>query len=268
MTVLAVVSPKGGVGKTTVALNLAYVLAKRGWPCLLVDADPQGAIGLSLTGKAREAKGLAECLSEKLPLREAVLSTRVPNFHILPIGHPPLRQLARWDMALADGRYLASVLRQAEADYRVVLVDTGSGLTGTTHGVLCNATHLLSPLQAQPLALRVLPQLLETVGAFKSRGMNLTIAGLVLTMVQTANPVSLSVSQESWGLFSDNLLLESFVPADPVFLEASAKGVPVGLLSRHPPRAAMVFENLAVELEPRLGLISEDREDEPIPLLD
>ncbi|MFV1994398.1 MAG: ParA family protein, partial [Verrucomicrobiales bacterium] len=86
MRVLTITSQKGGVGKTTVAINLAYSLARRGWRTLLVDTDPQGAVGLSLSRRARECRGFYDALEGRATAHEAVLETRLPELKIMPAG--------------------------------------------------------------------------------------------------------------------------------------------------------------------------------------
>ena len=80
--VVAVASQKGGVGKTTLPLNLGYALARRGWKTLLVDADPQGCLGLSIRGDLRRRPGLAEVLNGR-PLAETAVTARLPQLSLL-----------------------------------------------------------------------------------------------------------------------------------------------------------------------------------------
>jgi chromosome partitioning protein len=268
MRSLAVASQKGGVGKTTVALNLAFALAQRGWNTLLVDADPQGSIGLSLTGGASRGEGLVELLEGSGPLERLALATRRPELHILPVGGRLPDRCERWSEIVDSGAAFAAMLTEAAGSYDVVVGDTGSGLYGPNLDLLRHFDQVLVPIQAEPLALRTVPQVLEAVGRLRENGNGLSVAGFVVTMLSSRQPVSLSVAQETWSLLPLELVLESFVPRDEAVLEASAHGVPVGLLGRRPPAVVTVFDRLAAELEPRLGLISEELEREPIPLLD
>lgn len=269
MRSLALASQKGGVGKTTVALNLAYALARRGWKTLLVDADPQGAVGLSLQGGASRGEGLVELLEGQAPLDTLVLPTRLPELHLLPAGRPSPDLAARWGTALAGERGMRGLLAEADATYDVVLIDTPSGLHGSNLEVLRTVNRLLVPIQAEPLALRSVTQVLEAVGRMREEGSRVSVAGFVITMLSSRQQVSLSVAQEAWAMLPVELVLEGFVPRDDVFLLASAHGVPLGLLSKRPPPVATVFDRIAAELESRLGLVEEEEaEIEPIALLD
>ncbi|MEM7480199.1 MAG: ParA family protein [Acidobacteriota bacterium] len=268
MRSLAICSQKGGVGKTTLSLNLSFALARRGWKTLLIDADPQGSVGLSLQGDASQGVGLVEVLAGDEPLTAAARSTRLAELGLLTAGKPEPGRTQRWSEGLAAGG-LGPLLRAAEDDgWEVVVVDTDSGLHGATLDVLRAVDSLVVPIQAEPLALRTVPQILECVGQLRDEGADLSIGGFVITMLSSRQDVSLSVAQEAWSMLPSELILEAFVPRDEAFLTASAHGVPLGLLSRRPPPVATVFDRLAAELELRVGLIEEEAELAPVALLD
>jgi chromosome partitioning protein len=268
LKIVAVASPKGGVGKTTIVLNLGFALARRGWKTLVVDGDPQGGIGLSLTGRARGTAGLAEVFREEVPASQAILPTKLAELHLVPAGHTSYLDLPRWTERLADRGLWQRFFTSLEDRYDVVLVDTPAGLSGATFGALLTSTHAISPLQAEPLALRTLPRLLEVIAAVREAGSQVSLVALVPTMVQSRNQVSMETALESFRLDPGELVLDTFIPRDPAFLYASARGVPVALLDRHPPAVAAVFTRLAAELEPRLGLRAGNVYERPIPLLD
>jgi len=268
MTVLAVASPKGGVGKTTLALNLAFAFGQRGHRTLLVDTDPQGGIGHSLVGRPKDAPGLAEIVDGRAALEDVVIRTRLEPLQILTVGHPPWGQIAAWSNALAVDGTLSRVLHDASSRYDIVIVDTPAGLIGPTYGVLASANFVVMPVQTEPLAIRTVPQLLEVVAALREAGRPVSLAAVVLTMAQLREELSMSVVQEAWGLFPPGLVLDTHVPKDPLFVMASAKGVPLGLLQRRPPAIAAAFNNIVNELEPKLGLVEEMTDDDAIPLVD
>jgi chromosome partitioning protein len=267
MISLAIVSPKGGVGKTTLCLNLAYAFAQLGRKTLLIDTDPQGGIGHSLSGKAKDARGLVDLVAGE-PADRVVIQTRNPKLSILPVGQPPWERLSSWSAQMADPGYLGMYLEPLEPDYEIAIVDTPAGLAGATYGVLSYASHILVPIQTEPLAIRVVGQLMEVLAHLRGHGARAQLAAVVLTMARMRDDTSLSVSQEAWALFPEKLVLDTIVPRDVELLHASAHGVPVGLLRKRPPPVTAVFDRIAAELEPRLGMTETTDDEQPIALLD
>jgi chromosome partitioning protein len=263
MKSLVIVSQKGGVGKTTLALNLSFALARLGFRVALVDGDPQGAVGHSLRGAA-DSPGLAGYVAHQ-GLSGSLLGTRIPELSILPIGAVPPHQVPDFYARVADGQLYRALLGELSA-FDLVMIDTPSGFNGSTIGAMRAADMALSPLQAEPVALRTFPQLLSAVGALREEGSRIELVGLVLCMLQQRNSDSLAVAEEVWASLPSQLVLETTVPRDSSVLAASTAGVPLGLLSRlSPPPIALVFDQLATELAPRLGLVREG-EDGPIGL--
>lgn len=268
MRSVALASQKGGVGKTTVALNLAYAFALRGWRTLLVDADPQGSIGLSLVGDAAGREGFVELLEGAGSLESLALTTREPNLRILAAGGVSPFRGDRWEAAVRKGGAVDRLLEEAATGCDLLVADTASGLHGATLELVGACDHLLVPIQAEPLALRSVTQVLEAVGKLREDGRAVSVAGFLVTMLSSRQSVSLGVAQEVWSMLPLELVLEAFVPRDEAFLVASAHGVPLGLLGRRPPPVASVFDRVAAELEVKLGLVAEEAELEPISLLD
>jgi chromosome partitioning protein len=268
MRTLAVASPKGGVGKTTVALNLGFALAQRGWRTLLVDTDPQGGIGLSLTKRVAEAQGLADYVLAGAALPDVQIRTREPSLSLVPVGKIASTDLVRFSEALADGASIDHLAHEASGDFDVVLVDTPAGLGPITLGALRVATHVLAPIQAEPVALRASGSLIDAVTWLRAKGGNVKIAGVLLTMLQVRDRNSLHVAEEVWSRFANGLVLDATVPRHASFLQASTAGVPLGLLGRKPPPVARIFDQIAAELEPRIELARREDETAAIPLVD
>jgi chromosome partitioning protein len=266
---LVIASQKGGVGKTTAALHLAFSLAERGHNVLLTDCDPQGAIGLSLSKKVSQHAGFSNFVDQEQSLEELRIQTRIPNFHLLPFGTVSAVETERFNSMLASGEHHGRLLYEAaQLGHDLVVMDTPSGFGGITLGALRASTHVLSPIQAEPIALRSVTQLLELVQGLRQQGYTIDLVGFLLVMLQLRQPESYNVAQEVWERFPDALLFDANVPRDPVFLEAAAAGVPVGLLRRPPPAVSHVFDLVAAELEGRLGLVEERESHGPQPLVD
>ncbi len=254
MQLLAISSQKGGVGKTTVAVNLAYSLARRGWNTLLVDTDPQGSVGLSLSEKARKCQGFYDAVNTGANVLPLILPTRLPELNILTAGQTHSffgMANGAMDTLAALRRIVAEI---ATRPFDLVIFDTPAGLMGSTGDVLRLADSLLIPQQAEPLGIRSIPQMLQAIQFLRNHGSKLEVAGILMTMVQADQKESTEVVRELRALVPAQLLCQTTIPRDPVFLKASAAGVPLGLLHRQPPAAAHVFDQLAAELEPRLHL--------------
>jgi chromosome partitioning protein len=251
---LAITSQKGGVGKTTTSVNLAYALAKRGWHTLLIDTDPQGSVGLSLSERARKCPGFYDAVNTGVSAEPLILQTRLPELELLASGQThSFFEVA--NEGVDPAAEVRRILREiAVRRFDLVLFDTPAGLGGLTGAVLQQSDFALVPQQAEPLGLRSIPQVLEALRYLRRSGAKIELAGILLTMVQQDQPQSQEVIRELRSLLPGKLLLDSMVPRDPVFLQASSAGVPLGLLSRNPPAAAYIFDQLAAELEGRMRL--------------
>lgn len=265
---LAISSQKGGVGKTTVSVNLAYSLARRGWNTLLVDTDPQGSVGLSLSEKARKCQGFYDAVNTGVSVLPLILPTRLPELNILTAG-----QSHSFFGGGQDSQDSLAALRRIVAElstrpFDLIIFDTPAGLAGSSGDVLRLADSVLIPQQAEPLGIRSIPQMLQAIQFLRNHGSKLEVAGILMTMVQADQKESAEVVRELRGLVPAQLLCQTTIPRDAIFLKASAAGVPLGLLHRQPPAAAHVFDQLAAELEPRLQLHSPDSSNEYTRLMD
>ena len=251
---IATASQKGGVGKTTLCINLAYSLAKRGWKTLLVDTDPQGGVGLSLAKSTRAKEGFHEFVVSGRSLNRLILATRMPELQILPAGQYDACVRHGWPSHEVPGK-LKDLLRDAELrGIDCVLIDTAAGMNGLTESVVKAADYVLLPQQAEPLAIRSVPHMLETLTRFRAEGAGVKVAGILLTMVMAENAMSLKVARELREMLPGELMFKQSVPRLPSFLEASGKGIPLALLKRNPPPEALIFDQIAAELEERTGL--------------
>ncbi len=255
MIALATASQKGGVGKTTVCINLGHALARRGWNILLVDTDAQGGIGLSLSRSTRHKRGFYDFLAHGGEIRPFILPTRLPEFSILPCGtQADFLRVGHVDEAPEKIRDL---LRQCDIlGYDCVILDTAAGLNGITEAAVRGADWVLIPQQAEPLAARSVPLLLETLARFRKEGSGVRVAGILLTMLQATHDASLKVARELRQILPPTLLFSQAVPRDAIFLEASALGLPLALVRKNSPPAALVFDQIAAELENRIALTS------------
>ncbi len=247
-TRIAVVSQKGGVGKTTVALNLALALAERKRRTLLVDLDPQGGIGLSLARPDGALAGVADLLMGRSPPAEAVLQTRLATLALLPRGRLSPVDVGDYEDAVRSPGVLAAALAKVETGFELAVLDTPSGLGKITRAALSVADFALVPVQGEPLALRSIGQVLEVVEHVRAgENPKLELLGLLPTMVQKSAEPSMAVLLELWNGFG--AVLETVIPRAEIFAEASHTGLPVGYLGGAVSPEVRRFELLAAEVE-------------------
>jgi chromosome partitioning protein len=231
--VLAIANQKGGVGKTTTAINLGTALAAIGEHVLIVDLDPQGnaSTGLGIDRKARTVSTY-DVLTGASPMRDAVLATAVPQLTIAP----STMDLAGLELEIGQARDRNFRLRSAlnalnsgarKFDFTYVLVDCPPSLNMLTVNAMAAADSILVPLQCEFFALEGLSQLLKTVEQVKaSLNPKLTIHGVVLTMYDARNNLSNQVVADV-RQFMGRKVYDTVIPRNVRISEAPSYGKPV-----------------------------------------
>ena len=228
--VYALANQKGGVGKTTTAINLAACLAEAGERALVVDLDPQANATSGLGERANGTSSLD--LLEGVPLSQLAKPTRFPRLELVA-SRPELAGAAVELARRPDGeRYLADALAGAADRYAFVFVDCPPSLGPLTVNALAAADRVLVPVQAEYYALEGLAQLVASVELVRARlNPGLALGGVLLTMVDRRTRLAADVAAEVRRHFGD-LVFRASVPRSVRVAEAPSHGLPVTAYDR------------------------------------
>jgi chromosome partitioning protein len=247
-TIYALANQKGGVGKTTTAVNLAACLAEAGERVLVVDLDPQANATSGLGERANG--GSSADLLDGAPLATLARATRFPGLELVPSRAElagTAADLARRDHA--EG-YLADALADATDRYAFVFVDCPPALGPLTVNALAAADRVLVPVQAEYYALEGLSQLLSSVNAVRGRlNPRLSVGGVLLTMVDARTKLSAEVATELQRHLGE-LVFRTHVPRAVRVAEAPSHGLPVIAYDRRS-AGAEAYWKVAMELVER-----------------
>lgn len=254
--IVAIANQKGGVGKTTTAVNLGAALAQAGYPTILVDLDPQGnaSTGLGIGTEDRDFT-VYDLLTGDADLMTAAVDTAVPNLRVVP----STSDLASADVQLSQVADRTRLLERqlSDAPHRtIVLIDCPPALGLLTVNAMVAASSVLVPLQAEFYALEGLSQLLGTVKQVR-QGANpkLRINGILLTMSDYRNNLSQQVEADARETLGD-LVYPTVIPRNVRVSEAPSHAQPV-LIYDPSSKGSQAYRQFATEFTARLKLIPE-----------
>jgi chromosome partitioning protein len=249
-TIYAIANQKGGVGKTTTAVNVSACIAEAGFRTLVVDVDPQANATVGLGVARTHAPGLYEVLSGEASIEEAITSTSIEGLELVPAGAGLAGANVELPRIAGFERRLRECLQPVRELFRFVLLDCPPSLGPLTVSALAAADRVIVPVQTEYFALEGLAGLLDTL-ALVQRELNpsLTIAGMILTMHDNRTRLGRDVEREVREHFRE-LVFATVIPRNVRVGEAPSYGLPVTHHDPHSAGAEAYFE-LAKEVAAR-----------------
>ncbi|MCL2085394.1 ParA family protein [Candidatus Saccharibacteria bacterium] len=251
--VITITNQKGGVGKTTTAVNLAYFLARDRFRTLLVDIDPQGNAGSALAiNKDSLPATMTDVIAGDSKMSKAINSTQFDNFDIAPTT----ANLANVEASIDNNSperflLLKRALATVKKDYDIIIVDSPPSLSLLTVCGLVAADYLLLPVQTEFFALEGVSQLLRSMDLVKkAMNPNLKLLGVLATMTDTRTTLSKQVHTELQKYFGKSVF-RTTIPRSIRLAEAPSFGMPIGAYDRLN-KGSRAYKSLAREVENRI----------------
>jgi len=254
--IIAVAIPKGGVGKTTTAVNLAIAFALYGKRTLLIDVDPAGSCAEILGYRKEEIKSdIFHVLQFTTSLHQVILKTPVTNLDFIPMKHLTYIDEVRLGKISTNEQLLSNILKPEAYSYDYIVIDCPPYLIGTTNAALIAANSLLIPTMPGQLSINAVIKIVDHVKNIqKNYNPKLRVEGILLTIYEYNTKVSFATKKNLFRKYP-NLIFNTTIPKNATVGEASVNNKPV-LIFDPAAKASAAYMNLAQEIIQKRDLIN------------
>ena len=245
--IIAVVNQKGGVGKTTTAVNVSTILAKKGKKVLLIDSDPQGNATSGVGVNKNVEKSIYDVIINDVDIKDAIIKSPIKNLSVCPSNINLAGAEVELVPMMAREQKLKEKLEKVENDYHYIIIDCPPSLGLLTINAFTASNSLLIPIQCEYYALEGVGQLINTINLVR-KGLNksLYIEGVVLTMSDVRTNLSNQVIKEVKTYFKDNVY-KTIIPRNVKLSEAPSFGMPITVYAPKS-KGARCYEKLTNEI--------------------
>lgn len=245
--IIAVVNQKGGVGKTTTAVNVSTILAKKGKKVLLIDEDPQGNATSGLGIDKNVEKSIYDVIINDTDIDETIIQSPIKNLFVCPSNINLAGAEVELVPMMSREQRLKEKLEKVENDFHYIIIDCPPSLGLLTINAFTAANSLLIPIQCEYYALEGVGQLIDTVNLVKKQlNKSLYIEGVVLTMSDVRTNLSNQVIKEVKTYFKDNVY-KTVIPRNVKLSEAPSYGMPISVYAPKS-KGARCYEKLTNEI--------------------
>lgn len=245
--IIAVVNQKGGVGKTTTAVNISAILAKKGKKVLLIDSDPQGNATSGLGIDKNKEKSIYDVIINDEEMENVLVKSEIKNFTVCPSTINLAGAEVELVSMIAREQRLKEKIEKIKDDYNYIIIDCPPSLGLLTINAFTASDSILIPIQCEYYALEGVGQLINTINLVKKQlNKNLYIEGVILTMHDARTNLSIQVIKEVKNYFKDNVY-NTVIPRNVKLSEAPSFGMPITVYAPKS-KGAKCYEKLTNEI--------------------